>query len=382
MGDKTVLDMIFLYIFTERYYLVSADLVYVASSEWEYVWKYVKPLKQELYVDDSKITKFLEAAGDSIQSKSWYYTKRLGIEAESQYNKLRKLVPATVIKPFLFKNNQEKKADSNIPKINFHQPQQIGVVLLAQQERKDAGQDKPNDVRDKSKHTRTSADNMSTYTDRSTLLNDKVSTLREFCSSKEIVEELASVYKTDWRAAFEHCRLANDKGDTLRFLRDILKVSYERVCKPIADSQLVLMQREALKIVSGSNHVNSEFPDKRVLEDYRRQYASLSLKYLKQNFFEKHMRVLLKKHDIIYKNLPVDEENVDIYAAKCVEISWFMCVQDPPMVFQFDISNEEELRYVFRQFQEHGHQFDYIVWPAVRLFENGKLLEKGYAKFH
>jgi hypothetical protein len=48
--------------------------------------------------------------------------------------------------------------------------------------------------------------------------------LREFCSPKEIVEELASVFKTDWRAAFEHCRISNDKGDTISFLRSILQV--------------------------------------------------------------------------------------------------------------------------------------------------------------
>ena len=31
------------------------------------------------------------------------------------------------------------------------------------------------------------------------------------------------------------------------------QVSYDQVCWPIAETQLVLMQREALKIVSGSN---------------------------------------------------------------------------------------------------------------------------------
>lgn len=99
--DKTVLDIIFLYVFSERYYLINEDLVYIASSEWEHVWKYVKPLRQDVFVDDSKITKFLFAAGNSLQSQSWNYAKRVGIEAESQYNKLRKLVPLTVIQPFL-----------------------------------------------------------------------------------------------------------------------------------------------------------------------------------------------------------------------------------------------------------------------------------------
>jgi hypothetical protein len=94
------------------------------------------------------------------------------------------------------------------------------------------------------------------------------------------------------------------------------------------------------------------------------------------------MKTLLKRHNIIYKNVPIDEENVDVYTAKCIEISWFMCVQNPPMVFQFEVNNEEELRYLFRNFQEHGHQHEYIVWPAVRLFKHGKVLEKGYAMFY
>ena len=101
MADKTVLDMIFLYVFTERYHHINVDLVYLASSEWQHVWKYVKPLRNETFVDETKITKFIEAVADSLQSKSWYYTKRVGIEAESQYNKLRKLVSIAIIKPFL-----------------------------------------------------------------------------------------------------------------------------------------------------------------------------------------------------------------------------------------------------------------------------------------
>ncbi|XP_060556593.1 uncharacterized protein LOC132717188 [Ruditapes philippinarum] len=386
MAEKTALDMVFLYVFTERYHLITVDLVYLASGEWQHVWKYVKPLKHETYVDESKITKFLEATADSLQSKSWYYTKRVGIEAEAQYNKLRKLVSIAIIKPFLFKNNQDTKPETKIPKLNFHQSQQLGVKLLEPQKFKDAGHStsrKPNDVRGTSKYSsRTSMDNMSAYTDRNTILNEKMTRLREFCSPKEIVEELASVFKTDWRAAFEHCRISNDKGDTISFLRRILQVSYEQVCWPIAESQLVLMQREALKIVSGSNKVNAEFPDSEILQEFRRQYASISLKYLKQNFFEKHMKTLLKRHNIIYKNVPIDEENVDVYTAKCIEISWFMCVQNPPMVFQFEVNNEEELRYLFRNFQEHGHQHEYIVWPAVRLFKHGKVLEKGYAMFY
>lgn len=90
----------------------------------------------------------------------------------------------------------------------------------------------------------------------------------------------------------------------------------------------------------------------------------------------------MKKYNIIYKNLPVDEENVDVFAAKCVEITWFMCVQNPPMVFQFEVNSDHELQYVFRNFQEHGFQYDYTVWPAIRLSENGTLLNKGYAMFH
>jgi hypothetical protein len=108
MAEKTALDMVFLYVFTERYHLITVDLVYLASGEWQHVWKYVKPLKHETYVDESKITKFLEATADSLQSKSWYYTKRVGIEAEAQYNKLRKLVSIAIIKPYLVSNITSK----------------------------------------------------------------------------------------------------------------------------------------------------------------------------------------------------------------------------------------------------------------------------------
>ena len=73
---------------------------------------------------------------------------------------------------------------------------------------------------------------------------------------------------------------------------------------------------------------------------------------------------------------------INNYANLCVDVTWSMCVQDPPLVFIDKLDRGAEFNTEhFRKFtRSGGDKFDYLVWPALRLYHNGPLIVKGIAE--
>ena len=71
-----------------------------------------------------------------------------------------------------------------------------------------------------------------------------------------------------------------------------------------------------------------------------------------------------------------------MYTKLCVEVTWFMCIQDPPMAFVDRINRGAEFETdYFRKFKgSGGNKFDYLVWPALLLYKGGPLVVKGVAQ--
>lgn len=101
MGSKTTIESIILFVSTERFNLITEQLIFNASYEYEAVWKNVKPLGPHVRVDETKVTQFLIAVGNSIVSNNWKVAKRLCSEAEKNYKILRKVVAFDVVKPYI-----------------------------------------------------------------------------------------------------------------------------------------------------------------------------------------------------------------------------------------------------------------------------------------
>ena len=75
------------------------------------------------------------------------------------------------------------------------------------------------------------------------------------------------------------------------------------------------------------------------------------------------------------------EREINVYTKLCVEITWFMAIQDPPMVFIDIIDRGANFDTEYFQKYKHctGNKFDYLVWPALVLFPGGPLVVKGVA---
>jgi hypothetical protein len=66
----------------------------------------------------------------------------------------------------------------------------------------------------------------------------------------------------------------------------------------------------------------------------------------------------------------------------CVELTWLMNVQDPPMVLIWpqDVQRDHMGR-MFRTFTKTGSILSYEVWPAVMLTKEGPLMVKGVSQY-
>lgn len=55
-----------------------------------------------------------------------------------------------------------------------------------------------------------------------------------------------------------------------------------------------------------------------------------------------------------------------------------MAIQDPPMILDFSPAKNEEFdKEVFRCYTRTGENVEFVVWPAVFLYNDGPLVTKG-----
>ncbi|KAK3100592.1 hypothetical protein FSP39_022255, partial [Pinctada imbricata] len=66
------------------------------------------------------------------------------------------------------------------------------------------------------------------------------------------------------------------------------------------------------------------------------------------------------------------------YISRSVELCWYMCIQDPPVILEFNATHGQVFDdKIYRHFTKSGKTIDYMVWPVMYLHSNGPLLQKG-----
>ena len=72
-------------------------------------------------------------------------------------------------------------------------------------------------------------------------------------------------------------------------------------------------------------------------------------------------------------------KDVEAYVRQCIDLVWYMCIQQPPMEIMWAKPGEKFNREVFRFSGKKGKKFKMTVWPAVFLHKEGPLVAPGYA---
>lgn len=78
----------------------------------------------------------------------------------------------------------------------------------------------------------------------------------------------------------------------------------------------------------------------------------------------------------------VSKSAIVTYTKKCVELSWWMCVQCPPV---FILPGDEDGLFdnkLYKHYKKGGKYkvIEFIVWPALLSKEHGHVLSKGIAQ--
>ena len=66
------------------------------------------------------------------------------------------------------------------------------------------------------------------------------------------------------------------------------------------------------------------------------------------------------------------------FTSKCAELCWFMCIQDPPLVMEYEHLERKPVdRSKFNLYDRNGTITEFVVCPALLLHKNGPILAKG-----
>lgn len=89
----------------------------------------------------------------------------------------------------------------------------------------------------------------------------------------------------------------------------------------------------------------------------------------------------IKEEKEIEEILQIGGKKADLFINKCCKLCLFMCVQDPPVVLNFECKNGDPFnKDKFSSFTISGDIVDYLVWPVMYLSENGIIMSKGIAQ--
>ncbi|XP_052077947.1 uncharacterized protein LOC127715861 [Mytilus californianus] len=166
-------------------------------------------------------------------------------------------------------------------------------------------------------------------------------------------ERWSSLYTDEWTDAFEEIN-AKCKTNTT--------VVPEKILLKIVDNQ---------NIYAKCNMTVSEVDDsiKLFIETFRSQSQN------NERLMEKAVKKCVD--DYLSSNKEATENEI-FFVKKCLELCWCICIADPPMVVEYKNFERNKIDSTkFNKYNRSGITVEFVVWPALLLYEGGPVLAKG-----
>ncbi|KAL5012979.1 hypothetical protein ScPMuIL_011530 [Solemya velum] len=203
--------------------------------------------------------------------------------------------------------------------------------------------------------------------------NPNITDLGDLNRPEKLAERFMQLYDDEWTCAFE---TMSERGDTdddaIIQLLDVVVKSHD-MCKGLGDKQLqgiwrALFLDDECKL--------------RLEEDILSSITKVDIKTIKDLRKNTGLRTGLSVLKICMKNdfdgVITTNDTVVAFVNKCVELSWLMCLQDPPVVLDCSAKRGDNFdNTLFRHYTKSGDTVDYLVWPALRLYNGGPVICKG-----
>ncbi|XP_060582843.1 uncharacterized protein LOC132739193 [Ruditapes philippinarum] len=202
--------------------------------------------------------------------------------------------------------------------------------------------------------------------------NPNVTDLSDRHRPTKLAEKYAELYDNQWTDAFDVLdKIFPSEEKIINILLNIL-LDVMRFCKEKATEQMKLLTQH-LQFTDTNIKGDNSTDFMKLVKDCRKAAATTAM-------------VNLKKIHQLYLTQSANETlktalDVEAITSECLEVCWFMAVQDPPVAFAALLTNgssfETEL---YKPYTISGTHVEYVVWPPLVLHENGPILAKGIAQ--
>ncbi|KAH3785059.1 uncharacterized protein LOC127841762 [Dreissena polymorpha] len=202
----------------------------------------------------------------------------------------------------------------------------------------------------------------------------------------KIKTKFKRLYDMEWVDAYQFFTKKDWKDiEIVVTLQRILRASYA-FCSDVAKEQLDNIKGEAIfpsaswmddeGIITRTKKQGQISREIRELaKTYQRSTSRECLKALQKTFISTVLPTFIDPSQYA-------DESVTQFASLCVDVTWAMCVQEPPMVFIDKLDRGSSFNSdMFQKYINTGSdKYDYLVWPALLLYQDGPLLVKGIAQ--
>ncbi|XP_045187362.1 uncharacterized protein LOC123545122 [Mercenaria mercenaria] len=210
--------------------------------------------------------------------------------------------------------------------------------------------------------------------------NPDIADLSDTNRPTKIAERFSEMYDNEWTEVFEALSKLKkgtlEESEIISILLEIVQEAY-KICQQEAQSQIREMESVFAEILTGQKGYQADHADegRTLLIQYRKGRAGIALERLHKNFRGKLNDICKKR----LSNEPSDAGPAVRYARKAVELTWWMCVQDPPVYMCPTTDNFDQNMY--KAYTKSGSNPEFFVWPALRLHKDGVVLLKGVVQF-
>ncbi|XP_071125964.1 uncharacterized protein [Mytilus edulis] len=190
--------------------------------------------------------------------------------------------------------------------------------------------------------------------------NPQITNLNDPNRPQKLSEMLSDIYDNEWLEAFTGLQSQDenlDEQSAVDILFNLLKVIYEETLDQVGKF---------------SSHIqewfvgNQQCPHSRILE-FVVSISSSVIQHL-QTEIEKVLLVKFKESSLSV---------CTIYIKRCVDMCFYMRIKMPEMYLQFDCDIINVDKTTFKPYTKDGDKVDYVVWPALFLFKEGPLMNRG-----
>ncbi|KAK3099264.1 hypothetical protein FSP39_001848 [Pinctada imbricata] len=224
--------------------------------------------------------------------------------------------------------------------------------------------------------------------------NPNIADLSDRYRPTKIGEMFGQLYDDEWSEAYEALKEKSTvdededefQKDVLKKLVHVVKAAFDFSMEE-SEKQYCCLKDSLLKsgnLQSSTSNVDREMETfcTRTAKEVRKKLAGHCWRKAAEvskhcdEFSSLKMYKERKTHSLLSK-YSADKRLIE-YIDKCMELSWYMSVQDPPMSLVLALKGDKMDTAEYCYHGKKGKIVDMCVWPSLHLHEGGPLVSKGY----